>query len=79
MRLTTVWTGAPEEFDDLLNAIRRNCTCPSARPSESPACPAHALLLAAPPAINRLLFVRRLAARLRIEEWAPSENEERYG
>jgi hypothetical protein len=75
MRLTTVWTGTQTELEDILQAVRHNCTCQSTSPSQVQACPAHAMLLADQPGINRLLFMRRMAARLLIEEWTPSETE----
>jgi hypothetical protein len=63
------WHGTVAEGDALIQAVRRNCEC--AR-SESmlgppPPCSAHQLL-ADRHTLDRLLFARRIAWKLRMEE-----------
>jgi hypothetical protein len=62
------WSGSAREWRQLAAAITRNCTCPSTA-AQSVSCPAHRLL-ADPRCFNRLLFGRRMARRLELEEFA---------
>jgi hypothetical protein len=67
MPRSTTWVGTDEEMLDFLNAIARHCTCEELI---GPACPAHELIRADQEAINRLVFARRIAERLRREEFS---------
>ena len=62
-----LWKGTSREWRQLAASVTRYCTCASAG-SRSSACSAHRLL-ADPSAFNRLLFGRRIAHRLELEEF----------
>ena len=67
---TTTFHGTPREQRDLLRAVSRHCTCEVGPMGTSVGCcPAHRMLVEDQRAVNGLLFGRRLAARLRREEW----------
>jgi hypothetical protein len=63
---STSWVGTDLELLDFLNAVGRHCAC--ADPA-SAACGAHGLVRADQATISRLVFARRIAGRLRREEW----------
>ena len=70
MTSITSFHGTPLEQRDLLRAVNRNCTCESGpMGTRVSCCPAHRMLVEDQRALNGLLFGRRLAARLRREEW----------
>jgi hypothetical protein len=62
MRPSTSWPGTAVELGALLEAIDRYCSCFVGR------CAAHKLLLTDQATLDRLVFARRIAARLRREE-----------
>jgi hypothetical protein len=63
------WFGTQQESSDLLAAITRNCTCEFGLNGIRLAqCSPHSMLTTDQRALNGLLFVRRMAARLRREE-----------
>jgi hypothetical protein len=67
----TTWPGTQADMGELLQAVLHNCTCPA--PGQGNAqglCAAHSLLTGNQAAINRLMFGRRIAERLRQEEWS---------
>ena len=58
-----VWHGTAEEYSDFLLAVGRNCACdPNGAGAQVP-CGAHRLLRDQR-TVNRLLFARRIVARL---------------
>jgi hypothetical protein len=61
------WHGTAVEMEQLSTIVGGNCTCP---PTIGPAglCPAHRLLYEDQRVLDRLLFVRHIADRLRAEE-----------
>ncbi len=64
------WFGTRSERRALLTAIRRHCTC--TRDADGmllEPCPSHHMLVHEQRALDGLVFVRRLADRLRREEW----------
>jgi hypothetical protein len=61
------WHGTQREWRQLVQAVGRNCRC-TANGSPPAACGAHRLL-AEPRALARLVFARRIAGRLRREEF----------
>jgi hypothetical protein len=65
------WTGTREARRELLAAARRHCAC--SRDGDGiiqTACAAHLMLVRDQRALDGLVFARRIAARLRAEEWA---------
>jgi hypothetical protein len=70
MTADTVWHGTQAESIDLVNAIGRNCTCEfGAMNIRVSTCPPHAALTADQRWLDHLIFVKRIAERLRLEEW----------
>jgi hypothetical protein len=63
-----VWHGSESQITTLLEAVERNCDC-----SRTTRCAPHTMLAFDQRALDGLLFVSRLADRLRIEEWRPKE------
>lgn len=68
--MTTVvtWHGDQQESLELISIVRRECTCrtPTGQPQ---ACVAHEMLLNQR-VVDGLLFARRIAERLLLEEFA---------
>ena len=64
MSRLTIWHGTTEEVQALLAAIGNNCEC-GTKPAP---CEAHRIMLEQR-LIDRLLFMHRIAERLRAEEW----------
>ena len=65
----TVWHGTTDERDDLLKAIEHNCECQNEGGFTTRVCPAHDMLGREQRTLDRLLFARRIVARLRAEEF----------
>jgi hypothetical protein len=64
------WQGTESEYLDLTRALGRNCECEFASiGTRRTACSAHRMLADDQRALNGLLFARRIAERLRDEEW----------
>src|SRR5919107_6047015 len=71
MTMQVVWHGTQQESFDLVNAIARNCTCEFGLMGvRLTTCAPHKMLTEDQRALNGLLFVRRMAERLRQEEWS---------
>jgi hypothetical protein len=67
---TLTWHGTEQEGAELLQAIGRNCTCRVQRdPRRVECCASHRLLIGSQRILDGLLFARRVAPRLRAEEW----------
>jgi hypothetical protein len=65
-----VWHGTEEQTLALLQAVEHNCNCRRRRGKEGRSfCDAHLMLMSNQRALDGLLFVKGLAARLRAEEW----------
>jgi hypothetical protein len=64
-----IWNGSPDEALALLQALTAHCTCHIADGRILAACPGHMMLAHDQRAIDGLLFMRRLAARLLAEEF----------
>jgi hypothetical protein len=58
------WNGTPEEFGELQLAITRNCAC-----EVTQVCGSHTMVVRDQRAIDGLVFARRIAARLLVEEF----------
>jgi hypothetical protein len=70
-----VWHGTQQESFDLVNAIARNCTCEFGLMGVRLAtCAPHRMLTEDQRALNGLLFARRMAERLRYEEFSHAGN-----
>jgi hypothetical protein len=70
MATQVVWHGTQQESFDLVNSIARNCTCEFGLMGvRLTTCAPHKMLTEDQRALNGLLFVRRMAERLRQEEW----------
>jgi len=63
------WKGTTEEALALLQALQVHCECPREQDRTTAACPSHAMLTHDQRAIDGLLFMRRMAARLLAEEF----------
>ena len=71
MTMQVVWHGTQQESFDLVNAIARNCTCEFGFTGVRLAtCAPHRMLTEDQRALNGLLFARRMAERLRHEEFS---------
>jgi hypothetical protein len=67
------WHGTRQESLALLDAIARNCTCEfGVMGVRLSACSAHRMLTEDQRALDGLLFARRMADRLRYEEFSTS-------
>jgi hypothetical protein len=67
----TIWYGTPQESQDLTAAVERNCACQFAADGRrTTTCPPHRMLTDDQRALNGLLFVRQIVARLRLEEFS---------
>jgi hypothetical protein len=72
MTSSVLWHGSQTEALDLLLALSRNCSCViTAEGVRLSICPPHQMLSTDQRAIDGLLFARRIAARLRREEFRP--------
>lgn len=70
MATPVVWHGSQQDSFDLVNAIARNCTCEFGLMGVRLAtCAPHRMLTEDQRALNGLLFARRMAERLRREEF----------
>ncbi|HEY3109084.1 MAG TPA: hypothetical protein VGL23_10045 [Chloroflexota bacterium] len=69
---SVTWKGTEREERELLAAVERHCAC---GPPDDPTvlCTAHEILLADQATLDRLVFARRIADRLRREEGLPTE------
>jgi hypothetical protein len=68
------WHGTPTEGLELARAFNRYCSCVvTAQGRRVSVCPPHGMLCSDQRAIDRLLFARRIAARLRNEEFQQCE------
>ena len=66
------WHGTPTEGLELAQALSRYCSCVSTAQGERVSvCAPHEMLCSDQRAIDGLLFSRRIAARLRDEEFRP--------
>jgi hypothetical protein len=63
------WVGTDLELLEYLEAAGQHCTCPDRAAGR---CGADDLVDADQATINRMIFFRRIAARLCREEWAPA-------
>ena len=65
-----VWHGTEQESSDLVDAVTRNCACVfDPLGGRRTVCAPHRMLVQDQRALNGLLFARRIADRLRREEW----------
>ena len=65
-----VWHGTRQESLELLHAVRQHCTCEVEQGRMVTTCPAHTMLARDQRAVDGLLFMRRMVARLLAEEFA---------
>jgi len=67
---SVTWKGTEREEQELRAAVERHCAC---GPPDGPAmlCTAHEILIADQATLDRLVFARRIADRLRREEGLP--------
>lgn len=65
-----IWNGTTDEALALLQALRTHCECPVVDGRIVAPCGAHAMLTSDQRAIDGLVFMRRMAARLLAEEFA---------
>ena len=80
MTTHVVWHGTQQESFDLVNAIARNCTCEFGLMGVRLAtCAPHRMLTEDQRALNGLLFARRMADRLRQEEFSRAKSETARG
>jgi hypothetical protein len=63
------WNGTTDEALALLHALREHCDCRIEDGRTVGACSVHAMLASDQRAIDGLLFMRRMAARLLAEEF----------
>jgi hypothetical protein len=75
MATSVLWHGSQTEALELLQALSRNCSCVvTAEGVRLSTCAPHQMLSTDQRAIDGLLFARRIAARLRSEEFHPSQS-----
>jgi hypothetical protein len=65
------WNGTTDEALALLHALREHCACTVREGRTLAPCAAHSMLAQDQRAIDGLLFMRRMAARLLAEEFDP--------
>jgi hypothetical protein len=76
MASSVLWHGSQTEALELLQALSRNCSCVvTAEGVRLSTCAPHEMLSADQRAIDGLLFARRIASRLRSEEFHPAQSE----
>jgi hypothetical protein len=63
------WNGTTDEALALLQALRENCDCRIEHGRTVAACGGHIMLASDQRAVDGLLFMRRMAARLLAEEF----------
>ena len=69
----SIWNGTHQELTDLAAAINRNCTCQCDLGEErTVTCSPHRMMTDDQRALDGLVFMRQIADRLRIEEFAAS-------
>ena len=66
------WNGTTDEALDLLHALRSHCECRVDEGRTVAPCASHAMLARDQRAVDGLLFMRRMAARLLAEEFEVS-------
>jgi hypothetical protein len=72
MASNVLWHGTQTEALELLQALSRNCSCVvTSEGVRLSTCAPHEMLATDQRAIDGLLFARRIAARLRAEEFNP--------
>ena len=65
-----IWHGTQQDALDLMNALAHNCSCEvNAEGVRLETCAAHRMT-EDQRALDRLLFARYIAARLRAQEWS---------
>jgi hypothetical protein len=69
MAQTITWNGTADEALALLDALQRNCECRVEQGRTVAACGAHRMLARDQRAVDGLIFMRRMAARLLAEEF----------
>jgi hypothetical protein len=70
MATSVIWHGTQTEALELLQALSRNCSCVvTAEGVRLSACPPHDMLSSDQRAVDGMLFARRIAPRLRAEEF----------
>jgi hypothetical protein len=68
-----IWNTTAHDTSDLTEAVARHCACEHGPMGvRVTTCPPHRMLTHDQRAVNGLFFMRRLADRLRLEEFAPS-------
>lgn len=73
MSTSIVWHGTQAETFELLQALSRNCSCVvTAEGVRLSTCGPHKMLASDQRAIDGLLFARRIAERLKSEEFDPN-------
>jgi len=76
MATSVLWHGTQTEALELLQSLSRNCSCVvTAEGVRLATCAPHEMLSSDQRAIDGLLFARRIAARLRTEEFNPAQFE----
>ena len=69
MQSRTIWNGTVAEARELRDILTRNCMCGS---ESAGCCGPHSMLLSDQRALDGLLFVRHIAARVVQEEFDPA-------
>jgi hypothetical protein len=70
MPRTLRWHGTEQEARELLAIVAQHCACVWSGPLRRSCCASHQLLIQDQRVLDGLIFARRLADRLRREEWA---------
>ena len=75
MASNALWHGTQAEALELLQSLSRNCSCiVSPEGVRVSTCAPHQMLSSDQRAVDGLLFARRIAARLRAEEFNPAQS-----
>jgi hypothetical protein len=69
------WNGTTDEAIALLHALREHCACEVEAGRTVSPCAAHSMLVQDQRAVDGLLFMRRMAARLLAEEFDVRQRE----
>ena len=76
MASNVLWHGTQTEALELLQSLSRNCSCVvSPEGVRTSTCAPHEMLSSDQRAVDGLLFARRIASRLRTEEFNPARSD----
>jgi hypothetical protein len=67
--MATIWNGTPQEGLELCDIVKKHCSCTTGVTGDAVRCASHWMLVTDQRALDGLVFARRIALRLREEEF----------